>query len=69
MYNITVDNMDLQSTSADIKVSAYEANSIDLRIKNTNRGVCVASRWGTSTISNLLFEQRNIETHSFHLDW
>jgi polygalacturonase len=78
MYNITLDNMDLQSTSAGIKVSAYEANSTgdmynmifrNIRITDTHRGVCVAPRWGTGTISNLLFEQMNIETRFFGLDW
>jgi polygalacturonase len=78
MFNITVENMDLQSTSAGIKVSAFDANSTgdmydmifrNIRIKDTNRGICVAPRWGTGTISNLLFEQMNIETRFFGLDW
>ena len=78
LYNITVENMDLQSTSAGIKVSAYEADSTgdmynmifrNVRIKDTNRGLCVAPRWGTGTLSNLLFEQMNIETRFFGLDW
>ncbi|CAF1277958.1 unnamed protein product [Rotaria sp. Silwood1] len=78
MYNITVENMDLQSTSAAIKVSAFEANSTgdmynmifrNIRITDTNRGLCVAPRWGSNTISNLLFEQIYIETRFFGLDW
>jgi polygalacturonase len=78
MYNITVENMDLQSTSAGIKVSAFDANSTgdmydmvfrNIRMTNTHRGVCVAPRWASGTISNLLFEQMNIETQFFGLDW
>ncbi|CAF1196638.1 unnamed protein product [Adineta ricciae] len=78
MFNITVENMNLQSTSAGIKVSAYERNSTgdmydmvfrNVRINDTNRGLCVAPRWGTGRIANLLFEQMSIETRFFGLDW
>ncbi|CAF1376963.1 unnamed protein product [Adineta steineri] len=78
MFNITVENMNLQSTSAGIKVSAYDRNSTgnmydmifrNVRITDTNRGLCVAPRWGSNIISNLLFEHMNIETRFFGLDW
>ncbi len=78
LYNITVENMDLQSTSAGIKVSAFDANATgdmhdmifrNVRITDTNRGLCVAPRWGSGIISNLLFEQMNIETRFFGLNW
>jgi len=78
MYNITVENMDLQSTSAGIRVMNFDANSTgdmydmifrNIRIKDSNRGICVQARWGTGTISNLLFEEMNIETRFFGLDW
>ncbi len=78
IFNITVENMNLQSTSAGIKVSAFEGNSTgdmydmifrNIRITDTNRGICVAPRWGSGTISNLLFEQMYIETRFFGLDW
>ncbi|CAF1415841.1 unnamed protein product [Adineta steineri] len=78
MFNITVENMNLQSTSAGIKVSAYDKNSTgnmydmtfrNVRITDTNRGLCVAPRWGSNIISNLLFEHMNIETRFFGLDW
>ncbi|CAF4222112.1 unnamed protein product, partial [Rotaria sp. Silwood2] len=36
---------------------------------NTNRGLCLAPRWGSGRISNLLFEQMYIETRFFGLDW
>jgi polygalacturonase len=78
MFNITVENMDLQSTSAAIKVSVFEANATgnmsdmifrDLRITDSNRGLCLAPRWGSGTISNLLFERMTIETRFFGLGW
>ncbi|CAF2797429.1 unnamed protein product [Rotaria sp. Silwood2] len=78
MYNITVENMDLESTSAAIKVSSFEANSTgdmynmifrNIRIANTNRGLCLAPHWGSGRISNILFEQMYIETRFFGLDW
>lgn len=78
MFNITIENMILRSTSAGIKVSAYEANATgdmynmifrNINITDTNRGVCVAPRWGSGIISNLLFEQMFIETRFFGLDW
>ena len=78
MFNITVENMNLQSTSAGIKVSAYEGNATgnmydmifrNINITDTNRGLCIAPRWGSGMMSNLLFEQMNIETRFFGLDW
>jgi polygalacturonase len=78
IFNITIENMDLQSTSAGIKVSAFDANATgdmydmifrNIRITDTNRGLCLAPRWGSGIISNLLFEQMNIETRFFGLDW
>jgi polygalacturonase len=78
IFNITVENMDLQSTSSAIKISAFEADATgdmynmifrDLRIKDSHRGVCVAPRWGSGTISNLVFERMTIETRFFGLDW
>ncbi|CAF4671123.1 unnamed protein product, partial [Rotaria magnacalcarata] len=71
MFNITVENMDLQSTSAAIKVSAFDEDASgnmfnmtfrDIRITDSNRGICVAPRWGSGIISDILFEQMNIET-------
>lgn len=78
MYNITVENMDLQSTSAAIKVSSFEANANGdiyqvtfrrIRITDSNRGICVAPRWGSSSLSDFLFEDMTIETRFFGLDW
>lgn len=78
MFNITVENMNLQSTSAGIKVSAFDANSTgdmydmifrNISITDTNRGLCIGPRWGSNIISNLLFDQINIETRFFGLDW
>lgn len=78
MFNITVENMDLQSTSAAIKVSVFEANATgdmydmvfrDLRITDSHRGVCLAPRWGSGTISNFTFERMTIETRFFGLNW
>ena len=77
-YNITVENMDLQSTSAGIKISAFEPHATgdmhqmifrNIRIKDSNRGICVAPRWGSGTISDLLFENMTIETRFYGLDW
>ncbi|CAF1062143.1 unnamed protein product [Rotaria sordida] len=65
MYNITIENMDLHSTSAAIKVNDFEANSTgdmynmifrNIRVIDTNHSLCVAPRWGTGITSNLLFE-------------
>ncbi|CAF3365749.1 unnamed protein product [Rotaria socialis] len=78
MFNITVENMDLQSTSAAIKVSAFDEDASgnmynmtfrDIRITDSNRGICVAPRWGSGIISDILFEQMNIETRYFGLSW
>ena len=78
MFNITVENSDLQSTSAAIKVSAFDGNSTgnmfdmtfrQIRITDTNRGICVAPRWGSGLIYNLLFDEMSIETRFFGVDW
>ena len=78
MFNITVENCDLQSTSAGLKVSAFDGNSTgnmfdmtfrDIRIVDSNRGICVGPRWGSGKIYNLLFEEMTIETRFFGLDW
>ena len=78
MYNITVENMDLQSTSAAIKVSSFEDDANGemrqitfrkIRITDSNRGICVAPRWGASSLSDFLFEDMTIETRYFGLDW
>lgn len=78
MFNITVENMDLQSTSAAIKVSVYESTATgdlsqmvfrQLRIRDTNRGICIAPRWGSASVRDLLFDDLTIETRFFGLDW
>ena len=78
MYNITVENMNLQSTSAGIKIAAFESNSTgnmydmnfrNIRITDSNRGLCLAPRWGSGIISNILFEEMFIETRFFGLAW
>lgn len=78
MYNITIENMDLQSTSAAIKLSAFEEDASgdiydvifrDIRITDSNRGICVAPRWGSGIISNISFEQMSIQTRYFSLGW
>ncbi|CAF1240353.1 unnamed protein product [Rotaria sordida] len=65
MYNITIENMDLHSNSAAINVNDFEANSTgdmynmifrNICVIDTNHSLCVAPRWGTGIVSNLLFE-------------
>ncbi|CAF1096185.1 unnamed protein product [Didymodactylos carnosus] len=78
IFNITVENCKLTSTSAAIKISAFEQNATgniydlnfrNIQITDTNRGVCIAPRWGSGTLSNMTFTNLTMETHYYSTAW
>jgi len=76
--NVTVENCEVSSSSSGLKISAYESKASgvianitfrNVAVTDTNRGLAVCPRWGSGSISNILFEDITIETHFFSTPW
>lgn len=76
--NVRVINCTLQSSSAAIKLSSFDADASgeisdifvsDVRIADTNRGIAIMPRWGATSIRRVRFENLSISTKFFSLPW
>eukprot|EP00026_Physarum_polycephalum_P018656 Phypoly_transcript_20318.p1 GENE.Phypoly_transcript_20318~~Phypoly_transcript_20318.p1 ORF type:complete len:219 (+),score=19.29 Phypoly_transcript_20318:65-658(+) len=47
----------------------YDVHVYNVSITNTNRGLALMPRWGTSNIYNVLLENINIQTQYFSENW
>eukprot|EP01113_Clastostelium_recurvatum_P037077 TRINITY_DN5386_c0_g1_i1.p1 TRINITY_DN5386_c0_g1~~TRINITY_DN5386_c0_g1_i1.p1 ORF type:complete len:485 (+),score=73.63 TRINITY_DN5386_c0_g1_i1:25-1455(+) len=76
--NISVLHSHLASSSAAIKLAAYEENASGLvsnlrfdniYVNDTNRGLCIDPRWGSGSIMNASFSNMYISTRFFSSPW
>jgi hypothetical protein len=66
-----MEQLRLESTSAAIKVAAFDLNATGgvqdvhangIIIRDTNRGICIGPRWGSGALQNFSFANMDIET-------
>jgi len=78
MSNITVSDCTIASSSAALKVTAFDKNATgniydilfrNINIVDTNRALGIMPRWGTGNIPNVRFENINLQTHYFSDPW
>ena len=78
LSNVTLSNLRLQSSSAAIKLAAFDLSATggvhgitvtNITVTDTNRGICVDPRWGSGSITNATFTDMTIETHYFSSAW
>ena len=76
--NVTVENCQVSSSSCGLKISAYESTASgnvknitfrNCRVTDSNRGLGICPRWGSGSISNVVFENITVETHFFSTPW
>eukprot|EP01120_Amphizonella_sp_Union-15-10_P013826 TRINITY_DN6515_c0_g1_i1.p1 TRINITY_DN6515_c0_g1~~TRINITY_DN6515_c0_g1_i1.p1 ORF type:complete len:480 (-),score=72.39 TRINITY_DN6515_c0_g1_i1:76-1515(-) len=78
IHDVLVRNCTLASTSAALKVSSFESIATgriyhvlfeNCKISDTNRGLAVVPRWGSSRIEDIQFSNIELETRYFSELW
>ncbi len=78
IHDVLVEDCEFESSSAALKVSAFEATATgniynvlfrNSRISDSNRGIAIMPRWGSGKISQVVFANISVETHYFSAAW